>query len=120
MKAHSEEAFEELIEHHLLAHGYVSRPYTAYNIDLALIEDDLLDYVASTQPKTWKKQQAIHGNALRTNFLAAFDKATADVGVIHILRHGFKFYGSTIRVATFETAFRTSTKSPEPTPALAR
>ena len=104
MKVHSEEAFESLIEQHLLGHGFVARPYTAYNADLALIEDDLLDYVSTTQQKTWKKQQGIHGNALRANLLAAFDKATADVGVLHVLRHGFKFYGSTIRVATFRPA----------------
>ena len=104
MKTHSEAAFEALIEQHLLAQGYVSRPATAYDPDQALLPDDLLAYIEETQPKTWTKQQGIHGDALRSNLLAAFDKAAKHQGVLDVIRKGFKFYGSTIRVATFRPA----------------
>lgn len=105
MKATTEAAFEALIEQHLVEHGgYVSRPPSDYDADLALLPDDLLAYTATAQPKAWAKQQQIHGEALRTTFLAAFDKATRDLGVLQVLRHGFKFYGSQIRVATFRPA----------------
>ena len=106
MKATSEAAFETLIVDHLTGddHGYVSRPSSDYDADLALLPADLLGYIEQTQPKSWTKQQSIHGSALRTNLLAAFDKATKDFGVLHVLRHGFKFYGSTLRVATFRPA----------------
>lgn len=104
MKPHSEAAMEALIEQHLLDHGYVSRPSSAYDADLALLPDDLVAYVEETQPKTWAKQQGIHGPALRKNLLAAFDKATEHQGLLDVLRKGFKFYGSTIRVATFRPA----------------
>ncbi len=104
--AHTEAAFEALIEEHLTsaAGGFVSRPSGAYVPELALLPDDLLAYIASTQPKAWDKQQGIHGPALCTNLLDAFDKATMHQGVLHVLRHGFKFYGSTLRVATFRPA----------------
>jgi type I restriction enzyme R subunit len=104
MKATSEEAFETLIVEHLTGHGYLARPNTDYDADLALLPDDLLGYIEETQPKSWAKQEQIHGPALRTNVLAAFDKATKDFGVLHVIRHGFKFYGSTLRVATFRPA----------------
>jgi type I restriction enzyme R subunit len=105
MKATSEAAFEALIEQRLLDHGgYVSRPPSAYDPALALIADDLLGYVQETQPKTWAKQQAIHGDKLGATLLAAFDKASTQLGVLAVLRHGFKFYGSFVRVATFRPA----------------
>lgn len=104
MKAHSETAMEALIEQQLLSHGYVSRPSSAYDPTLALLPDDLIAYVEATQPKTWAKQQAIHKGALRKNLLSAFDKATEHQGLLDVLRKGFKFYGSTIRVATFRPA----------------
>ena len=105
MKATSEEAFEDLIERYLLDHGgYVSRSPDAYNAVLAVMADDLLGYIQTTQPKTWAKQEAIHGNKLGTTLLAAFDKATTQRGVLHVLRHGFKFYGGLVRVATFQPA----------------
>ena len=104
MKATSEEAFETLIEQHLLANAYLSRPHTDYDPERALLPDDLLGYIEETQPQVWSKQQAIHGPALRDVILNAFDKAAAHEGVLHVQRHGFKFYGSTIRVAQFRPA----------------
>lgn len=105
MKATSEEAFEALIEQHLLDHGgYVSRAPDSYDPDLAVMADDLLGYVQETQPKTWARQVVIHGDNVGPNLLAAFDKAAAQRGALHILRHGFKFYGNLIRVATFQPA----------------
>jgi type I restriction enzyme R subunit len=103
--AHTEAAFEAHIEQHLLAHGgYVARPASAYDPALALLPDDLLSYIEDTQPKVWKRQRTIHKDALGPTLLAAFDKATTERGLLHVLRQGFKFYGSLIRVVTFRPA----------------
>lgn len=105
MKVTSEAAFEALIEKHLIEHGgYVPGDPKDFDPDLALIPADLLAYVEATQEKVWAKQQAIHGDALAKTLIAAFDKATTQRGVLYVLRHGFKFYGSRIRVATFRPA----------------
>ncbi len=105
MKSTSEEAFEEHIYTHLLEHGgYVSRKPADYDLDLALIKSDMLGYIQDTQPKTWDKQTAIHGDKLEEVLLKAFDKAAAKWGSLHLLRRGFKFYGSTVRLATFRPA----------------
>jgi type I restriction enzyme R subunit len=106
VKSHSEAAFESLIEEHLLAHGgYVRGEAAAYDPHRGLLPADLLGYVEATQPKVWAKQRQIHGDSLPGVLLDAFDKATAlPGGVLAVLRHGFKLYGDTIRVATFQPA----------------
>ncbi len=106
MKGHSEEAYEALIEEHLVAQGgYEKGSPGAYDQALALMPEDLLAFVQRTQPKLWDKQAAIHGGALGKTLLAAFDKATkGPKGVLDVIRHGFKFYGATVRVAAFQPA----------------
>ncbi len=105
MKAHTEEAFEALIEQHLLEHGgYVARAADAFDVERALIVDDLLGYIRDTQPTLWAKQQGIHGARLSTTLLDAFEQASIQRGVLHLLRHGFKFYGALLRVASFQPA----------------
>ncbi len=106
MKATSEEAYEALIEEHLVSHdGYDKGDPNAYDANLALIPEDLLAFVEKTQPKVWAKQQQIHGSDLPKTLLTAFDKATkGPKGVLDVIRHGFKFYGQTVRVAAFQPA----------------
>lgn len=105
MKATSEEAFEAHIEAHLLAHGgYLSRSPSDYDMETALIQADLLGYIQETQPKTWDKLRGTLGDKLESLLIAAFDKAAARWGALHLLRHGFKFYGATVRIATFRPA----------------
>jgi len=104
MKAHSEEAFETLIEDHLVAHGYTARPYADFDPVRALITEDLLGYVQDTQQKSWAKFSAkVTGDATQI-FLDAFDKHTRDVGLLRTLRQGFKVWGTQFRAATFRPA----------------
>lgn len=105
MKATSEAAFETLIVEHLTTRGgYVARTLAGFDPELGLFPDDLLAYVRATQPKVWAKLEALHHDRLGATFLAAFDKATATDGILKMLRHGFKFYGSNVRVASFRPA----------------
>jgi len=105
MKAHTEEAFEVLIEEHLLNHGgYEPGNAADFDAELGVIKESLLGYIEDTQPKVWAKQLKIHGDKLGATLLKDFDKATTQFGVLHVLRHGFKFYGKLIRVASFKPA----------------
>lgn len=47
------------------------------------------------------KQSQIHGANLPTTLISALDKAIRIDGLLSVLRHGFKLYGSRIHVATF-------------------
>lgn len=101
----SEAAFEAYIVEHLTsAAGYTLDPPAGFDPELALRTDDLLAYIQLTQPKAWAKQSQIHGSNLPKTLVAAFDKATSTDGILSVLRHGFKLYGSRIRVATFSAA----------------
>ena len=105
MKATSEAAFETLIVEHVIGRGgYLARVTAGFDAELGLFTDDLLAYIRVTQARMWEKQHAIHGDKLGENLVAAFDKATIHDGVLKIIRHGFKFYGSTVRVASFRPA----------------
>ncbi len=106
MKATSEEAYEALIAGHLVEHGgYELGQASDYDASLALTPNDLLGFVEETQPKVWAKQQKIHGDNLDKVLLAAFDKAAkGPKGVLDVIRHGFKFYGSQVKVAAFQPA----------------
>lgn len=106
MKATSEEAYEALIAGHLVEHGgYELGQASDYDASLALMPNDLLGFVEETQPKVWAKQQKIHGHNLDKVLLAGFDKAAkGPKGVLDVIRHGFKFYGSQVKVAAFQPA----------------
>ena len=73
---HTEETFESHIEASLREHGgYVAAKPDAYDSDRALLPGTTLDFVRSTQPKTWNKLAAIHGDKLETLFLDALAHA---------------------------------------------
>ena len=48
--------------------------------------------------------QALHGAGLETLLLATLVKELDLKGSLHVLRHGFKFYGKTFRLAYFKPA----------------
>ena len=101
--SHTEEAFEALIEAHLLAEGgYVAAPPTEYARNLALLPDTVLGFLEATQPKAWGQLSALHGAQLRSKLLAALAKKLDQVGTLEVLRRGFKFYGQRLQLAYFE------------------
>lgn len=61
-------------------------------------------FLAETQPKLWGEMQALHGAGLEPLLLKALCKELDLKGTLHVLRHGFKFYGKTFRLAYFRPA----------------
>jgi type I restriction enzyme R subunit len=76
---HSEGAFETVIETTLLAKGYVPQPADGFDRDRAIFSQTVLDFIRSTK---WMDRE----------------------GSLATLRHGFKCYGKTLRVAFFKAA----------------
>ena len=100
---HTEETFEALIEAHLLEHGgYEAASPEAYDRDMALLSETVLAFIQDTQPKVWTKLQATHKDKLDGLLLAALCKVLDQRGSLEVLRHGFKFYGQTVKLAYFE------------------
>ena len=99
----SEAAFETVIEAHLLDHGYISLSQ-GYDCDRAIFPDVALRFIQATQPKEWAKLEALHGPNTPTRVLDDLCKWMDTYGALHTLRHGFKCYGRTLRIAFFKAA----------------
>ncbi|WP_062228589.1 type I restriction endonuclease subunit R [Aureimonas frigidaquae] len=101
---HTEEAFEIVVEGVLLANGYSSLPSDRFDRASAIFPDAVLDFIRTAQPKEWKALEALHGEKTGAQVLADLVKWIDVNGSLATLRHGFKCYGKTLRVATFKAA----------------
>ncbi|QDC10106.1 type I restriction endonuclease subunit R [Oceanicola sp. D3] len=101
---HSEGAFETVIEATLLENGYVSQPAAELDRDRAIFPETVLEFIRATQPKEWKALEALHGDKTGAQILTDLTKWMDREGSLATLRHGFKCYGKTLRVAFFKAA----------------
>ena len=115
---HTEDTVEKLITSHLVEHGgFEARTSLAetgydpddalanhydYDRDKAIIPSILVSFIQATQPKVWAKLATHQGSALPTKLVAAACKVMDQRGSLHVLRHGFKFMGQTLRLAYFQ------------------
>ncbi len=102
-KLHTEAAFEQVIEDSLLSQGYV-KPITSFDKNLAIFPDIALNFIRQTQPKAWAKLEALHGENTGNQIITDLCKWMDTYGSLHTLRHGFKCYGRTLRIAYFKAA----------------
>jgi type I restriction enzyme R subunit len=103
-KRTNEAAFETVIEHHLLGHGYIALAGEGFDCDRAIFPAVVLDFIQQTQPKEWAKLEALHGPKTGEQVLADLCKWMDANGSLATLRHGFKCYGRTLHVAWFKAA----------------
>lgn len=101
---HSEAAFETVIEHHLLGHGYVAVSRDGFDRERAIFPSVVLDFIKETQPKEWARLEALHGQQTDAQVLTDLCKWMDAYGSLATLRHGFKCYGRTLFVAFFKAA----------------
>lgn len=104
MKPTIEAAFETVIETHILANGYVIVDRNGFDRERAIFPDIVLDFIRETQPKEWAKLETLHGTRTGEQILSDLCKWMDANGSLATLRHGFKCYGRTLRVAFFKAA----------------
>ncbi|GAB6095612.1 DEAD/DEAH box helicase family protein [Desulfatiferula olefinivorans] len=104
MKQTTEKAFESYVEQMLLAKGWQQGNVSGWDRERALFPQAITDFIAATQPQLWEAMRTQHGAQLETMLLATLVKELAIKGSLHVLRHGFKFYGKTFRLAWFKPA----------------
>ena len=102
--SHSEAAFESAIELDLLAKGYVAVDKAGFDRERAIFPEVALAFIRETQPKEWGKLEALHSARTGELVLADLCKWMDAHGSLATLRHGFKCYGRTLRVAFFKAA----------------
>ncbi len=106
MKRTSEAAFEAAIEAVLLANGYSTVDGKGFDRERAIFPTEALDFIRATQGKVWEKLEALHGEQTGARVLESLCKWLDVHGALATLRHGFKCFGKTLRIAFFRPAHR--------------
>lgn len=100
--AHTEHAFEVAIEHGLTTRGgYIKRTPADYDEELALFPSDVCGFLRESQASKWDALKALLGERTEATVLENLSKELGTKGSLHVLRHGFKCYGKTFRMAFF-------------------
>ena len=102
MSGHTERDFETAIEAELTSSGgYLKRSPNDFDEALALFPDDVCGFLKDSQPAKWKALEALLGPKTAATVLDNLSRELELKGTLHILRHGFKCYGKTFRMAWF-------------------
>src|ERR1700680_5343991 len=101
----TERAFESYVE--VILHdraGWQSGDVTQWDVERALFPAWVFAFLQDTQRKLWAEMQTLHGAGLEPLLINTLVKELDLKGALHVLRHGFKFYGRTFRIAYFKPA----------------
>lgn len=104
MKTYDEASFETCFSDTLLSNGYETLPATDFDRQRAIFSAVALDFIRTTQAKQWIKLETLHGEKTGERVLNDLCKWLDTYGSLATLRHGFKCYGRTLRVAFFKAA----------------
>lgn len=101
----TETAFESYVEEILLTKGaWKSGTNAEWDKERALFPARVFAFLQETQPELWNEMQKLHGSGLESLLITTLAKELDAKGSMHVLRHGFKFYGKTFRMAFFRPA----------------
>ena len=114
MPGHTECDFETAIEAGLTSSaGYETRNPSAYDEALAFFPDDVSGFLKDSQPAKWQALEALLGPKAAATLLDSLWKELELKGTLHVLRHGFKCFGKTFRMAYFQPNTRMNPKAAE-------
>jgi len=101
----NEKLFESRVEEILLTQaGWTQGNVDEWDQKHALFPDRLFSFLQATQPELWQSMRDLHGDNLEDMLVRALVKELNLKGTLHVLRHGFKFYGKTFQPAQFRPA----------------
>jgi type I restriction enzyme, R subunit len=101
----TEKAFETYVEEILHSYcGWEHGDLAEWDVERALFPASVFAFLQKTQQPLWEEMRKLHGAGLEALLLEALTKELNLKGALHVLRHGFKFYGKTFRLAYFKPA----------------
>ena len=104
-KQTNEHAFEVHVEKVLLQQAsWQPGTNSEWDVERALFPARVCQFLETTQPKLWAEMRGLHAAGLEKLIVGALVKELDLKGALHVLRHGFKFYGKTFRLAYFKPA----------------
>ncbi|MCZ4587624.1 DEAD/DEAH box helicase family protein [Rhodococcus opacus] len=107
-RQHTEQAFEETIERHLLGHGWEKGNRTSYRVDLGFDAFELLAFVQNSQREKWEKLEQHHGStelAQRALYKRVADELDSR-GTLDVLRKGVEVNWIQFELAYWRPAHR--------------
>ena len=104
-KVTSETTFEANLEEILHEKcGWRKLPKDGWDKANAYFPQEVIAFIRRTQPELWQQMEKLHGVELQPKLLDTLLKELDLKGTLHVLRHGFKFYGKLFRMAYFRPA----------------
>lgn len=100
----SEKGFEEYVEEHLLNDGYIKGNPADFSKEYAIDTEILFEFLEDTQPKKVQRLKEIYKDQYRSKVLNRLDTELKKRGIIDVLRHGIKDYGTYIDLVYFKPA----------------
>jgi len=102
MKKHTEDRLEDAIEDQFINHDkYHQGASDDFDTDLAVEPTHVINFIQSTQIKTWQALENIHGADTSKVVVADLCKHLDTHGMLNVIRYGFKCYGKKLRMAYF-------------------
>jgi type I restriction enzyme, R subunit len=101
----TERAFETYVEEILLTTGgWRSGSNAEWDKERALFPARVCAFLQVTQSKVWEEMKGLHASGLEALLINTLVKELDTKGSLHVLRHGFKFYGKTFYLGYFKPA----------------
>jgi type I restriction enzyme R subunit len=101
----TEKAFETYVEEILLTTGgWKFGTNAEWDKERALFTAQVFAFIQSTQPNLWAEMRSLQAAGLEASLLGTLVKELDTKGSLHLLRHGFKFYGKTFHLGYFKPA----------------
>ena len=103
MSTHTDElAFESTVESMLLNGGWHKCDREEWRVDRALFPARAFAFIRDTQPELWAEMSTLHGANFESSLIETLVKELDNKGSLDVLRHGFRFFGKTFRLAYFK------------------
>lgn len=97
-------ALESMVTDALCGRGYVTVAPELFDRSSVLFPSIALQFIQATQPVDWSRLADLHGERTGQRVLRDLCKWMDTHGSLNTLRHGFKCYGRTLRIAYFKPA----------------
>ena len=99
---HTEENFENEIEHSLLTEGGYQQGFAKdYEKSTALFPADAVAFIQTTQPKLWARLEMLFKDKAQDELIKALNQELNIKGSLHVLRNGFRVANRTAKMAYF-------------------
>lgn len=99
---HTEQHFENEIEHSLLTEGgYQQGLAKDYEKSTALFPADVVAFIQTTQPKLWDRLETLFKDKAQDELIKALNQELNIKGSLNVLRNGFRVANRTAKMAYF-------------------